>query len=233
MSKQSYWRCATIVSCCIHCLLFVGAGWLGGGIFSKAAEPETIEMELISSVALPEQVAAIPITMPQAASSIAQPMTPPVAPSPSTPTPIANAPASAVVADSFSQPAEPATSSAGSGASDAPPPAAAIGGTAGGASAAPPPAVHKSVSAPRILSKVEPDYPDDARQEGVAGTVGVKIEVLENGRTGEVRIVRSSGRSSLDEAALQAVRRWRFVPAEEDGQAIRCFTTLAVVFDLT
>lgn len=220
MSKQSYWRCATIVSCCIHCLLFVGAGWLGGGIFSKPAEPETIEMELISSVALPEQVAPVPITMPQAASSIAQPMTPPVTPTPSNPNPIVNAPASTAVADRFSQPAEPAASSAG-------------GGTAGGASAAPPPAVHKSVSAPRILSKVEPDYPDDARQEGVAGTVGVKIEVLENGRTGEVRIVRSSGRSSLDEAALQAVRRWRFVPAEEDGQAIRCFTTLAVVFDLT
>lgn len=232
MSKQSYWRCATIVSCCIHCLLFVGAGWLGGGIFSKAAEPETIEMELISSVALPEQVAAVPITMPQAASSIAQPMTPPVTPTPSNPNPIVNAPASAAVADRFSQPAEPAAPS-GSGATDVAPSAAAIGGTAGGASAAPPPAVHKSVSAPRILSKVEPDYPEDARQDGIAGTVGVKIEVLENGRTGEVRIVHSSGRSSLDEAALQAVRRWRFVPAEEDGQAIRCFTTLAVVFDLT
>lgn len=231
MSKQSYWRCATIVSCCIHCLLFVGAGWLGGGIFSKAAEPETIEMELISSVALPEQVAAVPITMPQAASSIAQPMTPPVTPTPSNPNPIVNAQASAAVADRFSQPAEPASSS-GSGATDAAPPAAAIGGTAGGESAAPP-AARKSVSAPRILSKVEPDYPEDARQDGIAGTVGVKIEVLENGRTGEVRIVRSSGRSSLDEAALQAVRRWRFVPAEEDGQAIRCFTTLAVVFDLT
>ena len=173
-------------------------------------------MELISSVALPEQVTAVPITMPQAASSIAQPMKPPVAPTPSNPNPIVNASASVAAADSFSQPAEPAASSAGSGASDAPPPAA-----------------RKSVSAPRILNKVEPDYPEDARQDGIAGTVGVKIEVLENGRTGEVRIVRSSGRSSLDEAALQAVRRWRFVPAEEDGQAIRCFTTLAVVFDLT
>jgi len=231
MSKQSYWRCATIVSCCIHCLLFVGAGWLGGGIFSKPAEPETIEMELISSVALPEQVAAVSITMPQAASSIAQPMTPPVTPTPSNPNPIVNAPASTAVADRFSQPAEPAASS-GSGATDVAPSVAAIGGTARGESAAPP-AARKSVSAPRILSKVEPDYPEDARQDGIAGTVGVKIEVLENGRTGEVRIVRSSGRSSLDEAALQAVRRWRFVPAEEDGQAIRCFTTLAVVFDLT
>ncbi|WP_371378453.1 TonB family protein [Sporomusa aerivorans] len=64
--------------------------------------------------------------------------------------------------------------------------------------------------------------------------VGVKIEVLENGRTGEVQIARSSGRQSFDEAALQAVRKWRFVPAQEavGGRTVRCFTTLSVVFRL-
>lgn len=236
MANKSYWRRAVVVSYCIHCLLFVGAGWLGGSIFSKAAEPETIEMELISSVALPEQAAQVPVTMPQAASSStvnpivsdpARPITPHTKP-------VASAPASEVIADRFSPAAE---SAAPSGAAV---PAATTGATTGGsagvestapaASAAP-----KRISAPRVLNKVEPDYPQDARQEGVGGTVGVKVEVLENGRPGEVQLARSSGRRSLDEAALQAVRQWQFVPAQEagSGEAVRCYTTFSVVFELS
>ena len=232
MSEQSYWRRAAVVSCCIHCLLFVGVGWLVGGVFSKAAEPETIEMELISSVALPEQTAAVPITMPQAASSAAQPMTAAAArPITSNPRPAASASASDVVADNFSPAAESAAPS-GSGSVDAAVPALATGGVAGVETVAP--AAPKRISAPRILNKVEPDYPEDARQDGAVGTVGVKIEVLENGRPGDVQLVSSSGRQSFDEAAMQAVRKWRFVPAQEaaSGQPIRCFTTLAVVFNL-
>lgn len=233
MSNQSYWRRAVVVSYCIHCLLFVGAGWLGGSIFSKAAEPETIEMELISSVALPEQAVQVPITMPQAASSSA---VKPIVSDPARPItpntkPVASAPASDVVADRFSPAAE---SAAPSGAAV---PAAATGATTGGSTGveSTAPAAPKRISAPRILNKVEPDYPQDARQEGVGGTVGVKVEVLENGRPGEVQLARSSGRWSLDEAALQAVRQWQFVPAQEtgSGEAVRCYTTFSVVFELS
>ncbi len=225
MFKQSYGRRAAILSCCIHCLLFIGAGWLGGDLFSKAAEPETIEMELISSVALPEQAVPVPITIPQASAPVEKPVVPDQSrPMPAVPQPLAS---SDVVADRFSPVAAP---SAGSPAAEEVP-ALATGQTTG--VVAPP--APKRIAAPRILNKVEPDYPQDARQEGVSGTVGVKVEVLENGRPGEVMVARSSGRRSLDEAAVQAVRQWRFVPAQEtgSGQAVRCFTTFSIVFELS
>ncbi|WP_188397675.1 energy transducer TonB [Sporomusa sp. GT1] len=227
MPEQLYWRRALMVSCFIHCLIFVGAGWLGTSVFSKVAEPEYIEMELISSVTAPEQAAAVPVAMPQEANTAVKPTTPvDVRPVVAAQKPVANVAASEVVTESFS-PAAAAAAPAGTGSGEAAP-ALAASGT--GVSAPAP----RRISAPQILSKVEPAYPDDARQDGFTGTVGVKIEVLANGRTGEVRLARSSGRGSMDEAALQAVRKWRFVPAKDEGsgQAIRCFTTLAVVFKL-
>ncbi|WP_434130818.1 energy transducer TonB [Sporomusa sphaeroides] len=229
MPEQLYWWRALVVSCFIHCLIFVGAGWLGGSVFSKVAEPEYIEMELISSVTAPEQAAAVPVAMPREANTAVQPTTPvDVRPVAAAQKPVANVAASEVVTESFS-PAAEAAAPAGGGSGEAAPALAGAGAGTGVAAPAP-----GRISAPQILSKVEPAYPDDARQDGFTGTVGVKIEVLANGRTGEVRLARSSGRSSMDEAALQAVRKWRFVPAKDEGsgQVIRCFTTLTVVFKL-
>ncbi|SCM83214.1 TonB family protein [uncultured Sporomusa sp.] len=226
MPEQLYWRRALIASCFIHCLIFVGAGWLGGSVFSRVAEPEYIEMELISGVTAPEQAAAVP-AIPQKPNTAVQPAAPAdIRPAVAAQRPVASAAASEVVAESFS-PAAEAAAPAGSGSGEAAPALAASG--TGVAAPAP-----GRIAAPQILSKVEPVYPDDARQDGFTGTVGVRIEVLANGRTGEVRLARSSGRGSMDEAALQAVRKWRFVPArdESSGQTIRCFTTLAVVFKL-
>lgn len=228
MPEQLYWRRALIVSCFIHCLLLVGVGWLGGSIVSKVAEPEYIEMELISSVTTMEQAAAVPVAMPQSANTAAQPTTSAdVRPVVATQRPVVSVAASEVVTESFS-PAADAAAPAADGSGEAAVPSLEAAGT--GISV---PATRR-ISAPRILSKVEPSYPEDARQDGFTSTVGVKIEVLENGRTGEVRLARSSGRDSMDEAALQAVRKWRFVPAQEEGsgRAVRCFTTLAIVFRL-
>lgn len=226
MPEQLYWRRALMVSCLIHCLLLIGAGWLGGSIISKAAEPEYIEMELIGSVIAPEQAAAGPMAMPQADNIAAQPRKfADVRPVVAVQRPVVAA--SDVVTESYSPSAE-AAAPAGTGSGETAVPTLAASGTDVSVSPA------RKISAPRILKKVEPAYPDDARQDGFTGTVGVKIEVLENGQTGEVRLARSSGRESVDEAALQAVRKWRFVPAKDEssGRAVRCFTTLAVVFEL-
>ncbi len=222
MPAQLYWRRAVVASCLIHCFILLGAGWLSGGLFSQAAEPETIEMELISNAALPEPAAAVPVSVPPATPPPAQPVQASPVPQPRVSTVARDA-----VADSYSPATAVPAADAGSG-DNAVPAVAAVGAgptaTAG----------TKQISAPRILSKVEPEYPEDARRDGFSGTVGVKIEVLENGRPGEVQLARSSGRQSLDDAALQAVRTWRFVPAQEaaSGQAVRCFTTLSVVFRL-
>lgn len=76
-----------------------------------------------------------------------------------------------------------------------------------------------------------PRYPEDARKQGQAGLVLIWIEVLADGRVGNVRIASSSGFAMLDAAALDAARRWKFKPAEAQGQAVR--SEVEVPFDFT
>jgi len=87
---------------------------------------------------------------------------------------------------------------------------------------------------PQILSQVHPTYPEDARKAGATGKVLLKVQILENGRAGEVNVQQSSGNTSLDQSAVTAVYKWRFTPAKEKntGRAVVCFTTVPVVFRL-
>lgn len=228
MSSKAYWRKAMTASCLIHCLVFAAAGWLGGNIFSKAAEPEYIEMELINSTAIAEP-APVPLSMPQTAPPslvVSREIRTAAAQHPAVSSAV---PASTAgeVAESYS-PTAAAAASGGYG-DDAVPAIASAGGPAGGGNSAP--AAPRQKTGPRVLSSVDPNYPEDARQDGVTGTVYISIEVLENGRPGAVEVVSSSGRSSLDEAAVRAVRKWRFVPAQDEyGRNMRCFTRLPVRF---
>lgn len=84
----------------------------------------------------------------------------------------------------------------------------------------PPPSVPVFTSA-RIVAAPPPSYPADAREAAVEGAVRLVVEVLEDGTAGEVVIDVTSGWRSLDDAAVAAVRSWRFEPAREDGAPCR------------
>lgn len=230
MTSNSYLRKGLIASCLINCLVILAAGWLAGAIFSKVTEPEYIEMELISNAALKEP-APVPAATPRT-TQVSQSVKSEQVRSVTAQRPAVNSsvPASteSEVAESYS-PSTGIGSSGGSG-DDAVPAVAPVGSGSSGNSA---PAAPRQKIGPRVLSSVEPIYPDDARQDGATGTVYISIEVLENGHPGAVQVVSSSGRSSLDEAAVRAVRKWRFVPAQdENGHNMRCFTRLPVRFRL-
>ena len=64
----------------------------------------------------------------------------------------------------------------------------------------------------RLLQRVNPRYPAAARARQEQGATGVKVKVSRNGRVSNVQVTKSSGSRSLDAAALEAVRRWRFAP---------------------
>jgi protein TonB len=66
---------------------------------------------------------------------------------------------------------------------------------------------------PRYLNAARPAYPLMARMRGYEGVVLLAVEVLTDGRPGEVWIKKSSGYALLDQSALNAVRAWRFEPA--------------------
>lgn len=90
------------------------------------------------------------------------------------------------------------------------------------------------IQAPRVLDKVEPPYPQAARQAGQEGTVLLKVEVLANGRTGDVSVLTSSQFNELDRVAVETVRKWRFIPAQDQssGKKVACYTRIPMTFRL-
>lgn len=90
------------------------------------------------------------------------------------------------------------------------------------------------ISPPGILARVKPPYPSAAKRKGIEGTVYLRLQVLDDGTASDVSIAVSSGEASLDEAAVQAVYQWRFIPAKNgEGHAIACYTRIPIVFQLT
>ena len=81
-------------------------------------------------------------------------------------------------------------------------------------------------------SIVEPDYPPQCRRLGIEGSVRVKVLVGTDGRPRDVVIDRSSGDARLDEAAVVAVRKWRFEPARRDGKAVQAPLVVPIRFEL-
>lgn len=82
------------------------------------------------------------------------------------------------------------------------------------------------------LNNPPPEYPASALDRGLEGTTLLKVRVLANGRAASVEIERSSGARILDDAALRTVRRWLFVAATRDGQAVDGWANVPIVFKL-
>jgi len=87
------------------------------------------------------------------------------------------------------------------------------------------------VSAPSLLSKVEPEYSEEARQAKYQGVVLLYIEVDPSGRAQNVRVLHSLG-LGLDERAMEAVKKWRFRPGMKDGRPVTVAATIEVSFRL-
>jgi len=77
-----------------------------------------------------------------------------------------------------------------------------------------------------------PVYPPRCLRMGIEGTVRVRVLVGENGRVQEVTVGKSSGEAALDEAAMEAVRYWRFEPAKRDGVPVRAWAIVPIEFKL-
>ena len=99
-----------------------------------------------------------------------------------------------------------------------------------------PPSRPSHFQAPRFdlayLDNPPPRYPRTARQMGWEGTVLLRVKVNSQGRADVIRLARSSGYLPLDEAAQEAVARWRFEPAREGEQAVSAWAEVPLVFQL-
>jgi TonB family protein len=82
----------------------------------------------------------------------------------------------------------------------------------------------------RLLSSVAPVYPAIAKAQRVAGSVKVDALVDATGHVTSMNIV--SGPALLQQAAMDALRHWRYEPAQLDGKAVAMHLTVSVQFKL-
>ena len=82
------------------------------------------------------------------------------------------------------------------------------------------------------LNNPAPKYPSFAQRQGWQGTVVLRVRVLANGRVQRVEIKQSSGRKTLDEAAMEAVKDWEFAPSKRGKTPIDGWATVPIEFKL-
>ncbi|MDX6749826.1 energy transducer TonB [Geminicoccaceae bacterium 1502E] len=83
-----------------------------------------------------------------------------------------------------------------------------------------------------LAGNPQPDYPPLARRRGLEGRVLLRIAVGADGAVRDVAVVEGSGHRLLDEAALEAVARWRFRPASDGVTAVAGTVDLPISFRL-
>lgn len=96
----------------------------------------------------------------------------------------------------------------------------------------PPPKPKGPSRPPRVLDWTDPPYPEQARQQGIEGTVVLKLTVGADGRPRNVSVARSAGHTALDQAAVAHVRKTRFSPALREGDAVAAAISFRVRFRL-
>lgn len=179
--------------------------------------PTTLSVKLVEALR--------PAPAPEAPPVISPPKPPPAAPAKPTPskappvlamTPEQQAPAQGIPVVAAPTPPDPALRPA--------------------AVANPPPATPAPVVAARYnaayLNNPEPKYPPMSRRLGEEGKVLLRVRVTADGLAATVDLEKSSNFERLDEAAKQAVARWRFVPAKRGEEAIEATVVVPIVFRL-
>jgi protein TonB len=85
----------------------------------------------------------------------------------------------------------------------------------------------------KTATRVEPSYPATSRRMGEEGQVQLRVLVDESGKPKDVQVIKGSGFDRLDQAAKEAVRKWRFKAASDGSKNIMAWTQVAITFKLT
>lgn len=109
------------------------------------------------------------------------------------------------------------------------------------AAAAPPPAPESGPAIkfvpydepPQLISKLQVEYPEIAREAGVDGTVRLRLFINKNGIVEDVIVDKGIPKTGLNEAAIEAVKDTRWKPAQQRDQAVGVWYSFPVRFTLT
>ena len=253
MLNELSWRRAMPIglSCVLHVALvtglIVGQHWVTSVV---AVQPPVLPVQLVTLDAVEPPRAVAPPPPPRrertaserrperprpsevAPARIEEPAPQPVAPTPEPvrePTEIA--PATVATLPAISEPAPAPTSSAPASSA----PTVALPASAPVVAAKPPTAAPEGITRtarPQGGYQVRPTYPTTPRRLGIQGTTLLRVHVLADGRIGDVLVESSAGHPDLDEAAIGAVRGWRFDPARRGNEPVSMWVLLPVEFRL-
>jgi periplasmic protein TonB len=81
-------------------------------------------------------------------------------------------------------------------------------------------------------SNPKPEYPAIAKSRDWQGKVMLHVQVSADGLSDSVRVEKSSGYEMLDECAMEAVKRWRFIPAKRGETAVASSVLVPITFSL-
>jgi periplasmic protein TonB len=91
--------------------------------------------------------------------------------------------------------------------------------------------VGNGTTAPTVISRVDPEYSEEARKAKYSGSVMLAIIVNTDGKAEDIRVVKSLG-MGLDEKAIEAIQKWRFSPGKNKGVPVRVKAQIEVNFRL-
>jgi periplasmic protein TonB len=209
--------------------LHIAALWaLQAGLEFKSPE-KVVEVEMVSEI-LPPQV-------PQAAPPMPAPPIPkpsPTKPRPQPPAPHAAAPAPKAIADPTPAPNAPVVNP-----TPPAPPAPAAPPSPPAVAPAPPappaPAPEPKIELPSTdadyVNRPAPVYPPMSRRLGEQGKVVLRVQIGADGSALKVELQKSSGFDRLDEAAMTAVKKWRFKPGTRNGVPETMWYSLPINFE--
>lgn len=82
------------------------------------------------------------------------------------------------------------------------------------------------------LHNPEPDYPAVAKKRDWHGLVKLRVQVTADGLSEQIDVAQSSGHDILDEAAIEAVKTWRFIPAKRGETTVSSSVIVPIKFKL-
>jgi TonB family protein len=87
------------------------------------------------------------------------------------------------------------------------------------------------VHSPTVISKTEPQYSEEARVAKYSATVLLQVTVGTDGAPHDIKVMKAAG-FGLDDCAISTIARWRFKPAQKDGDPVPVYATIEVNFRL-
>jgi periplasmic protein TonB len=85
---------------------------------------------------------------------------------------------------------------------------------------------------PRYVSRLQPDYPPTCARAEIEGSVTVKVRIGTDGRVAAVEVLRSDHEDFSRVTQEAALRKWRFIAATRDGQAVESWKEMTVRFQI-